>query len=105
MKIRRYCTWVFLLLAAAWYSYDTGLDQLPNSGPSDFLIYRLAAERIVHGESPYLEPGYIYPSLLAYLLTPLVEISYLAGKWVWFSTGHAALLLAAYLIWRKLGGG
>src|ERR1035438_5738381 len=105
MNFPRYRRWAFLAIAASWYAYDTGIDQLPNSGGSDFAIYRLAAVHILHGQSPYLEPGYIYPPLLAYLLTPLAGIPYLMGRWVWFGTGHAALLLAAYLIWRKLGGG
>ena len=105
LRFARFCGWAFLFISAGWYAYDTVIDQLPNGSPSDFAIYRLAAVRIVHGQSPYTEPGYIYPPLLAYLLSPFACIDYLPGRWIWFGLSHAMILMAAYLIWRRLGGG
>ena len=47
--------------------------------------------------------GYIYPPLLAYLLTPLAPLPYVTARWVWFLFSHACLLAAAWLMWRALG--
>jgi hypothetical protein len=92
-----------VLLCAAWYIHDSFLDQMPNAGLSDFRCYYLAAQRVAHGESPYLADGYLYPPLLACLLTPLARLDYVPARWVWFLFSHVCLLAAAWLIWRHLG--
>ncbi len=78
---------------------------MPDGGPSDFKFYYLAAQHVLHGRSPFFEGGYVYPPLLACVLAPLARLSYLTARWVWFGASHAALLLAAYLLWRHLGRG
>jgi hypothetical protein len=90
-------------LCAAWYFHDSFLDQMPNASLSDFRCYYLAAQHVVRGESPYLAEGYLYPPLLACLLTPLAPLDYVPARWVWFLFSHVCLLAAALLIWRHLG--
>ena len=92
-----------VLLCAAWYFHDSFLEQMPNAGLSDFRWYYLAAQHVARGESPYLAEGYLYPPLLACLLTPLAQLDYVPARWVWFLFSHACLLAAAWLIWRHLG--
>jgi hypothetical protein len=92
-----------VLLCAAWYLHDSFLKQMPDSGLSDFRCYYLAAQHVARGESPYLEESYLYPPLLACLLTPIARLDYVPARWVWFLFSHACLLAAAWLIWRHLG--
>jgi hypothetical protein len=92
-----------MLLCAAWYVYDSFIDQAPTASLSDFRWYYLAARHVVHGESPYLSEGYLYSPLLACLVTPLAFLEYVPARWVWFLISQACLLAAAWLIWRHLG--
>jgi len=96
---------IVVLLCAGWYLHDSFLDQMPTAGLSDFRCYYLAAQHVAHGESPYLADGYLYPPLLACVLTPLAALDYLPARWVWFLFSHACLLTAAWLTWRYLGSG
>jgi hypothetical protein len=101
MRTRLACC--FLILCAAWYTYDTILTQLPDNSDSDFLGYYSAARHVLHGRSPFLENSYIYPPLLALLTAPLGALSYLVARWVWFVFSQACLLWAAWLVYRYLG--
>jgi hypothetical protein len=92
-----------VILCAGWYLHDSFLDQMPTAGLSDFRCYYLAAQHVARGESPYLSDSYLYPPLLACLLTPLAALDYLPARWLWFLFSHACLLAAAWLIWRYLG--
>ena len=92
-----------MLLCAAWYGYDTFFEKIPHNTLSDFRWYYLAAQHVLHGESPYLSAGYIYSPFLACLLAPLASLNYVPAFWVWFLASHACLLWAAWLIWRYLG--
>jgi len=103
--MRTRLAWCFLILCAAWYTYDTILTQLPANTDSDFRGYYLAARHVLHGESPFLEDSYIYPPLLALLMAPLGALSYLAARWVWFVFSQGCLLWAAWLVYRYLGRG
>lgn len=94
---------VVIVISAAWYVYDSFIEQMPTAALSDFRWYYLAANHVVDGESPYLSEGYIYPPFLACLLTPLAYLEYVPARWVWFLLSHACLLVAAWLIWRELG--
>ena len=79
------------------------LQKIPHNTLSDFRWYYLAAQHVLHGESPYLSSGYIYSPFLACLLAPLASLNYVPAFWVWFLASHACLLWAAWLIWRYLG--
>ncbi len=95
---------VFLLLCAAWYWHETVITVIPGMGdPSDFKPYWEAAGNIIHGQTPYVTNGYIYPPLLACLLTPLAPLSYLKARWAWFAISQLLLLIAAWLMWRAMG--
>ncbi|MGD0359670.1 MAG: glycosyltransferase 87 family protein [Bryobacteraceae bacterium] len=94
-----------IVLCAGWYVENTFVRQMPTASLSDFRWYHLAAQHIARGESPYLAEGYLYPPLLACLLTPLAPLDYVTARWVWFLFSHVCLLAAAWLIWRHLGAG
>ena len=74
--MRARLAWCFLILCAAWYTYDTILTQLPDNSDSDFLGYYLAARHVLHGESPFLAEAYLYPPLLALSMAPLAAFSH-----------------------------
>ena len=103
--MRARLAWCFLILCAGWYTYDTILTQLPQDTGSDFRVYYLAARHVLHGESPFLVDGYIYPPLLALLMAPLGAFGHLTARWVWFVFSNGCLLLAAWLVYRYLGRG
>jgi hypothetical protein len=90
----------------AWRYYEKTIaivaPQLVDT-PSDFRPYHQAARHIVHGESPYLADGYIYPPLLAFLLTPLAPLDYVTARRVWFVISQIFLIAAAVLMWRAFG--
>jgi hypothetical protein len=50
-----------------------------------------------------LTEGYIYPPLLAELLTPLAALSYVAARWAWFLFSQLCMLAAAWLMWKHMG--
>src|SRR5579883_497706 len=95
----------FVLLCGWWYWQRCWLAQMPDRGPSDFEFYYHAAQQVLHGRSPYLEGGYVYPPLLACLLAPLAMFDYFTARWIWFAISHAAFLAAGWLLWRHLGRG
>ena len=92
----------FILLCAILYFKQNILDPIPTRAPNDFRFYYFAAQHIRHGESPFLTQDYIYPPLLAYLLTPLAGLDYLTARWIWFLISQACFLAAAYLMWQRM---
>ncbi|HUY72746.1 MAG TPA: glycosyltransferase 87 family protein [Gaiellaceae bacterium] len=85
----------------------------------DFRVFYNAAHAYLHGRSPYpLVPGsltwahgaqssYVYPPLLAALLTPLTFLSYHLAVIVWVLLSAAAIAAALWLLevrdWRCYG--
>ena len=66
-----------------------------------------AADRVIHGESPYTPPeqwaaldtvGYVYPPLTAFLTAPLLLVSANAAGWAGAAICLAAVLGAALLV-------
>jgi Glycosyltransferase family 87 len=98
-------TLCILLVCANTYYEKTIESRLPilNPAPSDFLPYHQAAQHIVHGESPFLADGYIYPPLLAFLLTPLGPLDYVTARRIWFAISQLLLIASAVLLWRRFG--
>ena len=95
---------LFCLLCAAWYFHETVWNVVPQlSHPSDFTLYYQAAQNVLAGRSPFVTEGYIYPPLLACLLTPLATLSYVAARWVWFIFSQLCLIAAALLTWKHMG--
>src|ERR1035437_7465319 len=72
---------------------------------SDFGGFRHAAEDILHGKSPYNNPAFFYPPLLAFLMVPLALVDYVVARWIWFVLSHLFLIGAGGLLWRGMGGG
>jgi Glycosyltransferase family 87 len=79
------------------------LPTIPNGAPCDFLPYYQAAQHIARGESPFLADGYIYPPLLAFMLTPLAWLDYPVARSVWFAISQLFLVASAILLWRAFG--
>ena len=73
--------------------------------PADFAHHHAAARAILGGESPYRVADYDYPPLPALLALPLALLPLPTARLVWFSLSWAALVGAAALAWRLLGGG
>jgi hypothetical protein len=95
---------LYCALCAAWYFRVTVWAVIPElSQPSDFTLYYQAAQDVLAGRSPFVTEGYIYPPLLAELLTPLAALSYVAARWVWFLFSQSCMLAAAWLMWRHMG--
>jgi hypothetical protein len=94
---------LFLLLCSGWYVRDSFLAQVPDASLSDFRWYYLAAQHVLHGESPYLAAGFLYPPLLACAFMPLALLDYVPARWAWFLISHLCLLAAARITWRHLG--
>jgi hypothetical protein len=95
-----------ILFCTDRYYESTIARRLPvvlNGAPCDFLPYYQAAQHIVRGESPFLADGYIYPPLLAFLLTPLAGLDYVAARIIWFAMSQLFLVASAVLLWRSFG--
>jgi hypothetical protein len=94
-----------VLVFAARYYRKTVAAEIPQlvDTPSDFKLYYRAAQNIVHGLSPFLADGYIYPPLLAFLITPLAPLDYVTARRCWFAISQVFLLASAILLWRTFG--
>jgi hypothetical protein len=98
--------YLFLLAAGGWYvaknfvSIESGLGL-----PSDFQHYYDAGREILRCHTPYSDELFLYPAILAFATTPFALTTYLTARWIWFLASHLMLLTAAFIIWRRLGGG
>ena len=94
-----------ICLCEGGYFNTNVCEQLPNliDTPSDFLHYDRAAQLVRQAHSPFGDPEYVYPPLFAFAVTPLRFANYVTARWLWFVLSHAALLIAAWLMWRALG--
>ena len=99
--------WAAVLLfffCVAWYCRQTITTVVPYiRNASDFSAYYEAARNVLAGRSPFYTPGYIYPPLLAFLLTPLAPLPYVTARWVWFLFSQGCLIAAGWLVWRATG--
>lgn len=96
---------VLVALLFFWYIYTNLVQAWPGMGdsPSDFGHHYRAAGHIVAGTSPFIDPGYDYPPLISFLVTPLTGASYVTARKIWFVLSHLFLLIAAWLTWRASG--
>ena len=98
--------YVVLVIVCLGYHFDANFRrQMPDGGPSDFNVYYHAGQAVISGETPFVDPGYLYPPLFAFLMTPLAVTSLLHAQWLWFGLSHAFLLASAWLVWRAAGRG
>jgi hypothetical protein len=97
---------LIVALCALIYVRTSVVAPIPTiAGPSDFFAYFHAADEILHGRSPYHDPAFFYPPLLAFLMVPLALVDYVAARWIWFGLSHLFLIGAGWLLWRGMGGG
>lgn len=96
---------VFVALCAGYYFEVNVREQMPEGGASDFNVYYRAGQAVLSGKTPYGDPGYLYPPLFAFLMTPLARASLLDAQRLWFLCSHLFLLGAAWLVWRAAGRG
>jgi len=73
--------------------------------PGDFGNYYQAARAILAGSSPYTVHNFDYPPLVSLVVLPLGLLSLEGARIAWFVLSEIALLAAAALTWRALGGG
>jgi len=103
-KIAKGAAALFFCLCVVWYFHEMVTKVAPYiKNASDFTAYYEAARNVLGRRSPFVTDGYIYPPLLAFLLTPLATVSYVTARWVWFAFSQACLLTAAWLMWRATG--
>src|ERR1019366_5374573 len=105
VSLRAILALCIVLLCAGRYYRKTIALLVPGlvDSPSDFKPYYQAARHIVHGESPFLADGYIYPPLLAFLITPLAPLDYVTARRAWFAISQLFLIGSAFLLWRSFG--
>jgi len=73
------------------------------SSESDFSAYYRAAKAVLSGQSPYENPAYFYPPVVAFLTAPFGLTDYVTARWIWFALSQVFLLSAAWLLWRASG--
>lgn len=95
---------LFLCLCAAWYFEAAIRRQLPAlAAPGDFVHYYRAGQAILHGATPFGDPEYLYPPLIAIAAAPLAFTDLVTARWIWFVASQGCLLAAAFLVWRYAG--
>jgi len=67
----------------------------------DYLPVRNAAQALLHGDSVFTDPLFVYPPTAALLLAPTAFGSLTAGFVGWVLAGIAALVLTAWLVTRE----
>ncbi len=70
---------------------------------SDFSNYWDAARAMLEGASPYVVHNFDYPALVALVTLPVAAADYPTARLVWFCFSHLCLLVAALLLWWRLG--
>jgi Glycosyltransferase family 87 len=103
---------VVVALAAARWTVELYYGSLRGyadgaAAPRDLDVFLRAADKVLHGASPYAFHGdrtFAYPPFLAYLLVPLHALSSSAAGFVWTLLSLAAVAAALWLLdvrdWR-----
>jgi alpha-1,2-mannosyltransferase len=89
---------VVVLVSGIFFARRAGAD--PQSYSNDFNVYYFAAIEVLAGRDPYQNSigawtPYLYPPLLAEVMTPLVMLPLFAAAYVWFLINAAATATAA----------
>lgn len=71
--------------------------------PGDFATFFRAAQAMVAHQSPYTVHNFDYPPLAAFAVLPLAGLEYQHARLIWFCSSHIAMIVAAWLMWRRLG--
>jgi Glycosyltransferase family 87 len=106
---RRFATFAGLSIVCAWLLYGVarriggGLGPSPVDRFHDFYEFFEAARALTTGQDIYSVGhfGYIYPPLLAFVLTPLAWLRIEAAAWIWSAVHFALLGTSVFLIARE----
>jgi len=90
---RRRRVWIGLILLAAIY----GAVIVPRAAKDDFLVFHRAGRAVLEGRSPYQDPYYLYPPVVAYAFAPLALVPPLAASALWYALSLGALVAIAVL--------
>jgi hypothetical protein len=93
--------WLALALWGVYFAFAWFTAQYGAYGKVDYRVYYNAANAFAEGTNPYLDTApYLYPPLLANLLTPLALTTSLETSWaIWFTTNCAIMLGTLALGW------
>lgn len=105
-RVPSWVWWGATGLAIAYLAWEN----FPNPGETsakDWRFFYPAAEALVRGTDLYEsgEGGYVYPPLLAFLVTPLVPLGFFPSARVWLVMSLAALVAALSLTAREVSQG
>jgi arabinofuranan 3-O-arabinosyltransferase len=89
--MRRRRLWIGLILLATLY----GAIIVPRAAKDDFLDFHRAGRAVLEGRSPYQDPSYLYPPVVAYAFAPLALMPPLAASAVWYALSLIALAAIA----------
>jgi len=102
LGVRRPLSAAWLLFCLAWYVDRTFLSHVAGlSAFSDFSFYYRAGQAILSGQTPYIDPAFMYPPILGFLSAPLALTDYLTARWIWLLLSHACLAGSAWLVWSR----
>lgn len=69
----------------------------------DFANFFRAAQALLAHQSPFTVHNFDYPPLAAIVVLPIAGFEYQAARLIWFWSGHIAIVVSAWLMWRRLG--
>jgi hypothetical protein len=104
--VMRLAGWVMAAVGVGGYLFwalDGGLVREGNWVGVDFHVYYQTAQALTRGENIYqtgVSPPYVYPPLLAMLVTPLTALSPTAATILWKLLQHVCLLISGWLLVR-----
>jgi hypothetical protein len=102
----RLAGWIMAAVGVGGYLFwamDGGLVREGNWVGVDFRVYYQTAQAFTRGENIYqagVSPPYVYPPLLAILVTPLTALSPTAAIILWKLLQHVCLLISGWLLVR-----
>ncbi|MGH7753339.1 MAG: glycosyltransferase 87 family protein, partial [Gemmatimonadales bacterium] len=109
-RVPSWVWWAATGLAIAYLAWEN-FPTLGHGNARDWRFFYPAAEALVRGTDLYEsgEGGYVYPPLLAFLVTPLVPLGFFPSAQVWLGLSLAALVAALALtageVSRRVGEG
>ncbi|HYO48296.1 MAG TPA: glycosyltransferase 87 family protein, partial [Chloroflexia bacterium] len=103
-RLMRLAGWIMAAVGVGGYLFwalDDGLVREGNWVGVDFRVYYQTAQALTRGENIYqagVSPPYVYPPLLAILVTPLTALSPTAAIILWKLLQHFCLLISGWLL-------
>ncbi|HYO50902.1 MAG TPA: glycosyltransferase family 87 protein [Chloroflexia bacterium] len=104
--VMRLAGWIMAAVGVGGYLFwavDGGLVREGNWVGVDFRVYYQTAQALTRGENIYqagISPPYVYPPLLAILVTPLTALPPTAAIILWKLFQHVCLLISGWILVR-----